>query len=184
MTSPREFIRDAQRRVASFEAVAHSLLEPFETSTTSRVATLTQAWRDVDGLSVLQDSLLRDALHCIENGLYKAAHVMAWAAMMDLVEEKLDEDGLSALRGVRPKWKAGSREELRENVVEFQLLEAARDLGLLSKTQSKSLHGMLSKRNECAHPGGYDPGLNEALGYVSEVLQRMRALLSKSVIAK
>jgi hypothetical protein len=57
-------------------------------------------------------------------------------------------------------------EDLRENIVEHQLLEAARDLGLLSKAATKALLGLLSKRNECAHPSGYSPSLNKSLGYV------------------
>jgi hypothetical protein len=58
-------------------------------------------------------------------------------------------------------------------------LEAARDLGLLSKAASKALLGLLSKRNECAHPSGYSPSLNESLGYVSEILGRIEALQGK-----
>ena len=47
-----------------------------------------------------------------------------------------------------------------------------RDLKLLGKGEHKSLQDLLSKRNESAHPSGYKPGLNEALGYVSELLNR------------
>jgi hypothetical protein len=107
---------------------------------------------------------------------------MAWAAFMDLLEERMASDGLVALHAKRSGWK-GHRtiEELRENVVEYQLLEAARDIGLLSKAATRTLHGLLSKRNECAHPGGYEPDLNESLGYISELIKRIRTLQAKIV---
>jgi len=74
---------------------------------------------------------------------------------MDLLEEKLASDGLVKLRAAKAAWKAGSVEELRETVVEYQLIEAAKDLGLCTKTEMKALHGMLNKRNECAHPNDF-----------------------------
>ena len=46
-------------------------------------------------------------------------------------------------------------------------------LKLLTKAEEKILKGLLSKRNESAHPSGYKPGLNEALGYLSELLNRI-----------
>ncbi len=106
---------------------------------------------------------------------------MAWAAFMDFLEEKLASDGLLKVRALRPTWKAASVEELRDNVVEFQLLEAARDLGLFGKTETKALQGLLSKRNECAHPSKYFPSMNETLGYVTEVLSRIGTLHPKTL---
>ncbi len=171
-----------RKRVAAFAGAAHELFVQHEGSKASRVISLTQTWRDLEGLSLLQESLFRDSLLCVERGVYRAAHVMAWAAFMDLLEEKLASDGLTALHAVRPKWNPYQTvEELRENVVEYQLLDAARDVGLLSKTATKTLHGMLSKRNECAHPSAHEPDLNEALGYVSELLKRASVLQSKTL---
>lgn len=171
-----------QARVAAFSSAAHELFARHETSKASRVISLTETWRDLGGMSLLQDALFRDALLCVERGLYRAAHVMAWAGFMDLLEEKIASDGFVALHAKRPKWKTYTTvEELRENVVEYQLLEVARDLGLLSKTATKTFLGLLSKRNECAHPSGYEPDLNQSLGYVAELLARIRTLQSKSL---
>jgi hypothetical protein len=72
-------------------------------------------------------------------------------------------------------------DDLRENVAEFQLVEAAKELKLTSKAAMKALHGLLSKRNECAHPSTYAPDLNETLGYVSELLNRAGELSGKSL---
>jgi hypothetical protein len=70
---------------------------------------------------------------------------------------------------------------MREYVNEFQLIEATLDLGLSTKNEVKALHGLLNKRNECAHPSNYYPQLNETLGYVSEVLQRIKTLQPKTL---
>jgi hypothetical protein len=176
-----DVVEQWQRRVDAFARVAHDLLARHETSK-SRVVSLTATWRRLGGLSLLQDALLKDSLLCVERGVQRAAHVMAWAAFMDLLEEKLASDGFKALHVARPKWKGYTTlEALRESVVEYQLIDAARDVGLLSKPAAKTLHGLLSKRNECAHPTGYDPSLNEALGYVSELLTRMATLQAKSL---
>lgn len=166
--------------VHAFEREAHRILAVHETAP-SRLVLLENTYKELTALSLRQDDLLRQGLRCVENELYRAAHVMAWAALMDFLEEKLASDGLVKLRFLRPAWKAPSVEELRENVNEYQLIDAARDLGLLGKTEAKALQGLLNKRNECAHPSDYFPGLNETLGYVSEVLNRIGQLQPKSL---
>lgn len=168
------------RRARAFEEDAHAILAVHETSR-SRLILLEDTYRRLTALSLRQDELLRQSLRCVENELFRAAHVMAWAAFMDYLEEKLAADGLVKLRAIRPAWKAASLQELRENAVEFQLLDAARELGLCGKTECKALQGLLNKRNECAHPSEYFPSLNESLGYVSEILQRIGLLEPKTV---
>jgi hypothetical protein len=160
------------RLAREFEREAHRILSAHE-SAPSRLVVLEDTYKKLGALTLRQDELIRQALRCVEAQLYRAAHVMAWAGFMDFLEEKLASDGLAKVRSIRPKWKAGSIEELREDVVEHQLIECARELGLLGKTEAKSLQGLLSKRNECAHPSSYFPGLNETLGYVSELLNRI-----------
>jgi hypothetical protein len=48
-----------------------------------------------------------------------------------------------------------------------------------TKTQKKALHGLLNKRNECAHPSDFYPELNETLGYISELFQRIMQMQPK-----
>lgn len=179
MNDHREVLTDVLRRVRRFEIEAHSILGRHEQSK-SRVFLLEQTYRAVDALSTKQKQLLREAIRCVEFSLFRPAHVVAWAALMDLLQEKLASDGLASVRKVRPKWKASSLDELREHVPESQLIDVAKELGLLSKNQAKALHGLLNKRNECAHPSGYEPAFNETLGYVSEVLRRIDVLNGKN----
>ena len=174
-------VEEWQRRTDAFALVAHELFAQHETAGTSRIISLTETRKKLAALSLQQESLLTDALRCAEFGLHRAAHVMAWAAFIDLLEEKMAAESLKAVYVIRPAWKKHKTiEELRENIPEHQLLEAARDIDLLSKTATKTLLGLLSKRNECAHPSGYEPGLNEALGYISELLTRIKTLQSKA----
>jgi len=177
----RDEFRDLLIRVRAFEAAAHELLGVHETAP-SRVYTLDKAYRELTGLSLKQDDLLRQAIRCVETQLYRAAHVLAWAGLMDFLEEKLAADGLVKLRARRPAWvHAMSLEGLRENTTEFQIVDVARELGLLSKAEHKALHGMLSKRNECAHPSDYYPGMDESLGYITEIFKRLKAIQPKSL---
>jgi hypothetical protein len=107
---------------------------------------------------------------------------MAWAGFVDFLEEKLASDALRAVHRARPSWKRyQTLEELREHVPESQLIDAARELGLLSKSAAKTIQGMLSKRNECAHPSGFEPSLNDTLGYISELFARIKTLQGKTL---
>ena len=167
-------------RLAAFESEAHASLATHESSR-SRVVILEDTYRQLAALSVRQDDLMRQALRCAENGLYRAAHVMAWAAFMDFVEEKLQSDGLAKLRARYPSWQGKDIAEMREYVPEFQFLEATRELGLCTKNEAKALQGLLQRRNECAHPTDYYPGLNETLGYLAELFQRVTLLQPRTL---
>jgi len=117
----------------------------------------------------------------VENGLFRAAHVMGWAAFMDFLEEKFQSDGLAKLRAARLSWKGATIEEMREYVPERQLVEATKDLGLATKNEMGALVALLNRRNDCAHPSSYYPQLNETLGYLSEVMQRISHLKDKTL---
>ena len=71
--------------------------------------------------------------------------------------------------------------EMREYVPERQLVEVTQAVGLCTKNEAKALVGLLDRRNECAHPSAYFPQMNESLGYVSELLQRLRLLAPKQL---
>lgn len=167
--------------VREFERQAHALLAVHESVSKSRVVVLDQTYQALGVLNLRQDDLMKQALRCAESGLYRAAHVMAWAAFMDFLEEKYQSDGLVKLRAARTSWRGKNIEEMREYVNEFQLVEASQDLGLCRKNEVKALLGLLNKRNECAHPSNYYPQLNDTLGYISEVLQRITTLQPKSL---
>ena len=180
MIDINNLVRDYVGRVKEFKNAAVDILSVHEESP-ARIVILDTTYQTLQNLTLQQDELLRQSLRCIESSLFRASHVMAWAGFMDFLEEKLAEDNLVKLKSQYPNWTAASVEELRESVAEYQLVEAARVLGLCTRNQMKSLHGLLSKRNECAHPSSYLPGLNESLGYVAEILQRIKQIQPKRV---
>lgn len=169
---------DFLKKIRAFEREAHNILSTHEASA-SRIILLEDTYKELSALSIRQDELFRQALRCVENGLFRAAHVMAWAGFMDFLEEKLSSDGFKKLKLARPNWQITTVENLREQVPEYQLIEATKDVKLCTKNEVKALIGLLNKRNECAHPSNYFPGLNETLGYVSEILQRLHHLQPK-----
>ena len=181
MQTINDIIREYKSKVEAFEIEAHSILAKHESST-SRVISIDETRKKLTDLSIDQDELFRQSIECIERGIYRAAHVMAWAAFIDYLEHKLASDGLIKVKASRPNWSQFSNlDELRESIPEFQLIEVAKDLKLLGKSEEKSIKGLLSKRNECAHPGHHKPDLNESLGYIAELLKRVERLQSKQL---
>jgi len=136
-------------------------------------------YRELDSLSIKQDDLFRQALRCAECGLFRAAYVMSWAAFMDCIEELLELDKFASITTVRPKWIISTLSDLREHVPESQLLDAMKDARILTKSEAKALHGLLNGRDECAHPSDCYPDLNTTLGYVAEILKRLKLLRGK-----
>jgi hypothetical protein len=169
-------------KAKNFEVAAHVVLGANEAAAKSRVITLGQAYEKVSALNVRQDGMMRESLRCAEHGLNRAAYVMSWAACVDLIKEKLASDGLMKLRAERPNWPQNADiNELAEKFPEYQLIEALKAVGLVGKVEMNALIGLLQRRNECAHPTGYVPTLNETLGYISEIIQRIQRLAPKSL---
>ena len=132
-----EFVDDYRRRAQQFQAEARQIFAKFEEST-ARVISVQGTRKRIAGLSLQQNELLEQALKCVEFGIYRAAHVMAWSALVDLIEEKLASDGLVKIKTARPAWsKFATMEDIRENLPEYQLVEVTRDVGLMSKSEVK-----------------------------------------------
>ncbi|MCX6651187.1 MAG: hypothetical protein NT131_05990 [Methanomassiliicoccales archaeon] len=147
----------------------------------SRIINLDSTRKRINSLSIRQNNNFLEALRCIEFGLYKSAHVMAWAGFIDYLEQFMSQDNLKKIKEVKKDLeKYSTIEEIAENIVEFELIEIAFKMKLLTKKEKKTLQGLLSKRNECAHPCDYKPDLNETLGYVSELLNRIETLSKKN----
>ena len=172
-------LRKVVRRAELLRADAHRILATVE-SARARRFTLDASYRTLGRLSLKQDDLFRQALACVEHQLYRAAHVMAWAAFMDFLHEKLAQDGLRRLRQARQAWKVKHVEDLRTHA-DYQIIEAGEDCGLYGRTMKKALHGLLNRRNESAHPEEYYPSLNDTLGYVDELFKRLAMLRGRTV---
>ncbi len=169
-------------RVEAFEEAAHSILSKHETASKSRVVSLDKTRRKLQGLSLQQEALLVESLDCMTHSLFRAAHVSAWQAFMDYLEEILASDEMQTIKELRPNWtwnKFKTMDDIRESIAEYQIIEVARDARLLSKGETKSILGHLSTRNQCAHPSSFRPDLNQSLGYVSGLIDRIDQLQAK-----
>lgn len=167
-------VRGVLQRVAVLEVEAKAVLASHEAAS-SRVVTLEGSYADLTGLSLDQDELFRESLRAVEEGLFRAAHVLGWAGFVDFLHEYLIPDHLAALQAVRPKWNLSAAENLRE-WGEFAVIEAGKAGAVYGNTTMKALHGLLNRRNECAHPSDYFPDLNETLGFIGELFKRIEAL--------
>ncbi len=165
-------------RINSFVDEAHKILSLHE-SAPSRTVLLDQTYKELERLSLAQDELLRQALRCVENNLYRSAHILAWTSFMDLMENILSSDNFVKLKSVRPRWNVGSLDELREEVTEFQIIEACKELKLINRSEMRVLHGFLSKRNLCAHPSDFFPDYNQTLGYMADILSMIKNMQKK-----
>jgi hypothetical protein len=165
------------RWAIELKAEATQILSTVESSRSRRL-TLDASYERLGQLSLKQDDLFRQALRCVEHELYRAAHVMAWAAFADYLHEVLVTWRSKELQEQRPKWKIRYAEDLR-SYSDFQIIEATAVTRLVSKTAMKGLHGLLNKRNECAHPEDYFPGLNDTLGYLDEIFKRIESIQTK-----
>jgi len=166
----KKTILQTQNNVRCFEKEAHRLFSKYEQSK-SRVISLEDSKQQLLNLSIIQDKLLKDAIFCVESGIYRPAYIMAWAAFIDFYEEKISSDGLIKVHSVRNAWsKHKTIEELRENIVEQQLIEVGKEIGILTKHEVSVLKGNLTKRNNCAHPSDFIPNMNETIGYLAEIM--------------
>lgn len=177
----KKFILDTQNCVTNFEKDAHRLFSKYEKSR-SRIISLEESKRQLSNLSIDQENLLKDAIFCVESGIFRPAIVMAWAAFIDFYEQKISSDGLIKVYAARNAWsKFKTIEELRENIVEHQLIEVGKDLGILTKHEVSVLKGDLTKRNNCAHPNEFIPNMNETIGYLSEMMSYIERLDKRKI---
>lgn len=173
-----EDVRDLLRRVVRADIDARRILTTHE-SAIDRVITIEETYNRLAKLSLRQDDLMRQALRAIENALNRSAIVMAWAAFMDFAEEKLATKKFKALNASYPDWKITDLDDLRDKKPDYQIVEALRVTKLCTKNEMKSIHGLLSIRNESAHPSAFLPDLNRALGFVSDILHRIEIMQPK-----
>ena len=99
---------------------------------------------------------------------------------MDYLEEKMMSEYLVKIKAARPKWSITTIDDLREQATEHQLITVCREVKLFRRNEERAFLGLLNTRNECAHPSNYSPTLNETLGFISQLLNRITTLQQKS----
>lgn len=168
-------IDDILRSVKNFEEDVTSLTAYFDGAIHSRTYKAHEALLEVDSLTVQQKDSLKQAVRCVEHELYRSAFVMAWTALADLLLEACVSQA-PKVQKVRSSWKLEDKESLSEHTGDFAIIDALKEIGHISKSTRKSLHGLLHRRNQCAHPSSYYPTADEALGYIREAIGLVRVL--------
>jgi len=163
-------------RARKATAEAHLILSRHERAK-SRVILLSDSISKLQTLPIDVQGYFREALECLEHDLRRAANIMAWAGFFAVFSDKLYVGNEAAIRAIRPNWKFKSLVELKELVAEAQIIDVAKEVGFISNPEKRMLHGQLSTRNQCAHPTGYDPTMNSALGYVDDLISRTKTYL-------
>jgi hypothetical protein len=127
-------------------------------------------------LTAVQRELLGEAVKCAEYGFNRAAVVLAWAALVGLLHDRCEQDGFAKLNAARPTWAIATRDQMRQQVKDFQLIEALRVAGFLRAKEERRLKALLDTRNDAAHPGVPAPTQNVTLGTLDHVLQYLGSL--------
>lgn len=167
-----------QKRIEGFANEAKELLGQSEGSYSVRAYNAHDSLARVGKLTFVQADFFRQSIRCVEAGLYRAAFVMAWTAIADLLLI-LGEQKQAKIKVVRPRWKFVDRETLAEEQGDFAIVLALKEAKCVSKADMKSLHGLLHRRNQCSHPSSFFPGANEALGYIHEAISEAEKLVAK-----
>lgn len=122
---------------------------------------------------------LAEAVTCYEQGLYRAAILMAWAATVEhlyMVAARYP-NGISALEKANQARFGKSRayRQLKKKddflyIGEANWLQLAEDAGLMNRNARQMLIERLNLRNRCGHPTRYRPGREETVVFIESLL--------------
>ncbi len=122
---------------------------------------------------------LEEALACYQHGLYRAAILMVWAAVIQHLYSVVGahRGGVSAFEAAN-RARFGTARKYREirkqddflYLGERDFLQLAEDVGMLNRNARKLLQERLDLRNLCGHPTQYRPGREEAVVFIESLL--------------
>jgi len=165
-------------KLKAFEADVSELLGGSEEAIATRVYNAHESLRKVSELSFAQADALKQAVRCVEAGLNQAAFVMAWTALADLLLETAVQH-IAAVKIARDKWTFTDKTSLSDERGDYAIIEALKAAKVISKSDMKTLHGLLHRRNLCAHRTDVFPSPNEALGYIDETIPAIKCLIEQ-----
>lgn len=177
MTDLEKSLNGWVKKVKKFESQANKILARSDSSIKSRVFEIRTTLKKLNSLPIDIQEYFKESIRCLENGLNRSAIVLAWSGFFYLFAEKLYADYLIELKKQRPKWNLTDFETFRESYTEHAIIEAGKVVGFINNSTKKELIGMLSKRNQCAHPTLYKPRTNISLGYVDDIFDKLTKVL-------
>jgi hypothetical protein len=165
-------------RVIGARRAAHRELSKHEGAAASRVVLLEDLSKGLSGSPVDVQDYFKEAIDCLEGGLYRSGIVLAWAGYFHVFSETVYKKHEADIRAARPKWTFKDLIELKECTNEAQLLTVAKEVQFINRAQLRIFDGQLSERNQCAHPTLYRPSMNAAIGYVDDMIRQTLSCLS------
>jgi len=159
-------LRDQLLRASALKDDLSSILGKVEGSRYA-AASVQKTATKLESLSLDQEALFREAIACLGHKTFRAAMVLAWAALMDYIHDIIASDDLVTVKNHHSAWKIRQKHDLRDQS-DFQVIDFLRVSGFINKTDGKALHGMLNTRNEAAHPGDIKFGHTKALAYIKK----------------
>ncbi|WP_139184206.1 hypothetical protein [Tsukamurella pulmonis] len=121
---------------------------------------------------------LREAVSAYENGLYRAAILMTWAATIEHLYGVVAgrKNGVKDIQAKNLS-RYGSSKNYREvkksddllYLSESQFIQLGEDVGMYNRNARQVLIERLNLRNRCGHPTGYKPGREEAVVFIESL---------------
>ena len=122
---------------------------------------------------------LVEAVTCYEQGLYRAAILLVWAAVVEhlYIVASSHANGINALEAANLARFGKSRmyRQIRKKddflyLGEANWLQLAEDAGLMNRNARQMLIERLNLRNRCGHPTKYKPGREETVVFIESLL--------------
>jgi len=122
---------------------------------------------------------LEEAVGCYRNGIYRAAILMVWAAVIQHLYQTVGghRGGLNKLEkankarfGSMKKYRQVKKQDDLSYLGEKDFLWAAEDAGVFNRNARKLLLERLDLRNLCGHPTGYQPGREETVVFIESLI--------------
>lgn len=122
---------------------------------------------------------LEETLECYRRGLYRAAILMVWSAVVQHLYsqaashrggvrefEKANKTRFGSAKNYRPIKKQGDFLYLGER----DFIQLGEDAGMFNRNARRLLHERLGLRNLCGHPTQYTPGREETVIFIESLL--------------
>lgn len=122
---------------------------------------------------------LAEAVKCYENGIYRAAILMTWAATIQHLFSSISghKTGLKEFEKANFKRFGTSKgyKEIRKiddllYFKEFDIVQLAEEAGMINRNARVMLHDNLKIRNLCGHPTQYAPGREQAVVFIENLI--------------
>lgn len=122
---------------------------------------------------------LEEAVGCYRHGLYRAAILMVWSAVVrHLYATAGNHQGGTASFEKANKNRFGTMKKYRQirklddfsYLGERDFITLCEDTGMCNRNARKLLHQRLDTRNLCGHPTGYTPGREETVVFIESLV--------------